>query len=221
MKCEQEKEETRKVNVTGTLELIRQLADKGIKPVFLSSDYVFDGEKGGYPDDAKVNPITEYGRQKAEVEGKIGEITKGDYLVVRLSKVFSLNKGDGTLLDEMAEILFKGGSVKAAYDQIFCPTYIMDVVGAVSLLQKKKVTGVVNLCSPESWARYDLAAALAGAMGKEKEKIIRISLDEISNGIKRPKNTSLTIKRLKEERVADFMTMKDCIKEVADNWRDK
>ena len=50
--CEREPERTRAVNLVGTLELVRQLEEEGVAPVLFSSDYVFDGLVGGYPDDA-------------------------------------------------------------------------------------------------------------------------------------------------------------------------
>src|SRR5262245_6271700 len=56
--CEQHKAEACAVNVRGTLELVRQAVDLGLQPIFLSSDYVFDGHTGGYDDDAATHPST-------------------------------------------------------------------------------------------------------------------------------------------------------------------
>ena len=218
-KCETEKELTWKVNVEGTLELIRELVAEGIKPIFFSSDYVFDGNTGNYSDNAPTNPITEYGRQKAEVEAKIGEISKGNYLVVRLSKVFSIEKGDNSLLDEMACILASGSILRAAFDQIFCPTLISDLVNAVIKLQVCKTTGIVNVCSPEAWSRYDLALEIAKAMEVNLDMICPNSLDEICPEPKRPKNTSMKIERLLQEIKYTFTPMSKCIEAVAKNWR--
>src|SRR5262245_48028655 len=83
--CEADPEGTRRVNVLGTLALVRQLWDRDILPVFLSSDYVFPGtDPSGYGDSAQPCPATEYGRQKAEVEAALG--TSGrPHLVLRLS----------------------------------------------------------------------------------------------------------------------------------------
>ncbi|HAW50650.1 TPA: hypothetical protein DCX16_06855 [bacterium] len=219
-RCEKEKELTRKVNVDGTLELIKQLVSEGIKPIFFSSDYVFDGEKGNYEDDALTNPITEYGRQKAEVEARIKDIAKDNYLVVRLGKVFSLKKGDNSLLDEMASILASGGIVKAAFNQIFSPMLISDVINAVAYLQAKGTTKIINVCSPEVWLRYDLALEMAKAMGIESKQIQRISLDEIASEAKRPKNTSMIPKRLLSEKQITFTSISKCIKIIAKNYRD-
>jgi len=217
-KCETEKELSREINVQGTLELARQLVNEGIKPVFFSSDYVFDGITGNYTDDSQTNPITEYGRQKAEVESKFEHITKGNYLVVRLSKVFSLKKGDGSLLDEIAGTLASGGIVRAAFDQIFCPTLISDVIGAVACLQAKGTTGIVNVCSPEAWSRYDIAVALAEKMGIGPGRINRISLDEVGFKSKRPKNTSMVPKRLLSEAGTTFTSLTECIEQTAISW---
>jgi dTDP-4-dehydrorhamnose reductase len=216
--CEEDALGTRKVNVTGTLALIRQLADEGIKPIFSSSDYVFDGKTGNYDDYASRNPGTEYGRHKAEVEEKIEELTNGNYLVIRLGKIFTLDKGDGTLLDEMAGVLASGGSVRAAHDQIFNPTLVSDIIKAVSALQIVGAKGIVNVCSPEAWARYDIALEMARALGIDRSRVVRISLDEMRPGPRRPKNTSMLTGRLSRETDCVFVSIAECIKRVAANW---
>jgi dTDP-4-dehydrorhamnose reductase len=216
--CEEHPDATRKINVDGTLKLIEQLVNEGIKPVFFSTDYVFDGKCGAYSDTDRAFPVTEYGRQKAAVEAAIPLLCGENYLIVRLSKVFGLEKNDGTLLDEMAGKFHKGEVVKAAYDQIFCPTLLSNVVGAVSFLQSKGTKGTVNLCSPETWARYDLAVSLAEKMGKDTAKVKKISLDEVNAGIRRPKNTSMIASKVFNGKFV-FTPMSDCINIVAKNWR--
>ncbi|MBF0567239.1 MAG: sugar nucleotide-binding protein [Nitrospirae bacterium] len=195
-RCEQEKELSTKVNVTGTLQIIRQLADEGIKPVFTSSDYVFGGNAGNYKDDAPLCPNTEYGRQKAEVESKIGEITNGNHLIIRLSKVYSHVKGDATMIDEMASCLAQGKTVKAACDQVFCPTFIDDVIAVTAILQGNGITGTVNLCPSKRVSRYDIAKALAEKMGIDEVHVDKISLDDMVFRVKRPKDTSMRNDRL-------------------------
>lgn len=217
-KCEKERELTKKINVDGTLELVRQLVDEGIRPIYFSSDYVFSGEGGKYSDDAKVCPVTEYGRQKAEVEEKIKEVSKNNYLVIRMSKVFSLEKNDGTLLDEMAGILASEGTIRSAYDQIFCPTLLQDIIRAVVLLQSKSFNGIVNVCSPEAWSRYDLALRLAGLLKIDPSRVLRVSLDEIGFKSKRPKDTSMIPERLLTEVGFDFTPIMQCVESVAKNW---
>lgn len=215
--CENKKAITKKINVDGIIELARQLSEEGIKPIFFSSDYVFDGKEGSYRDDSPVNPITEYGKQKAEVEAKMATITKGNFLVVRLSKIFTLTKNDNTLLDEMARILSSGEVVQAAYDQIFCPTLITDIINALAWLQVQKVTGIVNVCSLEVWSRYDLAVSLAKTMKVDANKVRKASLSEIMINKELPKNTSMMPSALLKDSVP-FTPMTTCVKRVASNW---
>lgn len=216
--CETEKAQTRGTNVTGTLAVIRQLSSEGIKPIYFSSDYVFSGDRGRYSDDDRISPSTEYGRQKAEVEEMIPEICGEEYLIVRLSKIFTVNKGSGTLLDEMASILAGGGDVRAAYDQIFCPTLVWDVVNAVARLQAIGAKGIWNVCSPEVWLRYDVAAALAKKMNISPERVLKISIDDLDLKARRPKNISMVPKKLFAVKGIDFTPMSECINIVAKNW---
>src|SRR5262249_54891367 len=134
-RCEQDREYTRARNVTGTLDLARQLAEEGVTPVFFSTDNVFDGRGGPYPDEAPTSPPNEYGAQKAEVERRLPEVCRGRCLILRLGKVFGLVRGDRTLLDEMADRLTKGQEVAAARDMVFCPVLVGDVVRAVLALE--------------------------------------------------------------------------------------
>ena len=66
--CEIKPIESRAVNVTATIELIKKLINKKTHIVFLSTNQVFDGERPYQKPYAPHNPINEYGRQKAEVE---------------------------------------------------------------------------------------------------------------------------------------------------------
>lgn len=218
-RCEREKEASRLVNVDGTLELVRQLVASGIRPVFFSSDYVFDGVCGGYEDEAPANPVTEYGRQKAEVEACIDGISGGRYLVIRLSKVFSLDRGSLTLLDEMADRFSSGQPCRVAFDQVFSPTLVGDIVGAVTTLIGMKAAGIVNVCSPERWSRYELALAMATAMCVRPDLVHRACMDDISASIRRPKNTSLVARRLSEYGIGGFTPVASCIEAIAAAWR--
>ncbi|OGS13785.1 MAG: hypothetical protein A2234_06570 [Elusimicrobia bacterium RIFOXYA2_FULL_58_8] len=214
--CETRKDYSRKINVTGTLELIRQLAAEGIKPIFASSDYIFDGVSGDYTDEAPASPTTEYGREKAEVEAEISGLTNGYFLTVRLSKIFGLKKNDGTLLDEMAQTLTEGKSMRAAYDQKFCPLFVGDLLKVVAGLQAAGTSGAVNACSAEKWSRYGLAAKLAAEMGVPPERVERVSLDAVLPG--RPKDTSMRPERLLRETGLAFTPLADYLKAVAAAW---
>lgn len=217
--CENEKEYTRQINVEGTLELARQFHKEGLKVIFISSESVFDGITGGYSDDAPVNPIFEYGRQKAEVEQRLPETCKGHYLIARIGKTFGLKKGDNTLLDEMATKLIANKPIRALTEQIFCPTLVDDTVQAVMMLQKKGTTGITNICSPEIWSRFDLAVELAEYLNKDVNLVQPMSFEDLGDNFHRPKRTNMISNRLKEEVQINFKPMRYCIQKVDENYR--
>ena len=59
------------INVDSTLRLIDRLLARGIDVIYLSTNQVFDGSMPNVPPDASVNPISEYGKQKARTEKRV------------------------------------------------------------------------------------------------------------------------------------------------------
>ncbi len=219
--CEEERELARRVNVQGTISVALQLQEAGIVPVFLSSDHVFDGKaERGYTEADPTCPVTEYGREKAEVEQRLLD-GAGPCLIVRLSKVFGLTKQDCTLLDEMAQGIVRGEEIAAAHDQVFCPTLVKDVVRALLRVLEEGLRGVIHVCSPEVWSRYDLAVAVADALGASRTLVRKISLDDLPTGPQRPKKTDMRCERLHSEARVDFTPMALCMDRLKENYRDE
>ena len=216
--CEKEPAASREVNVTGTLEAVRQLEAMKLQTIWFSSDYVFDGRLGGYTDDAQPSPGTEYGRQKAEVERAIPQLTD-NYLILRLSKTYGTLRGDRTLLDEMAALLMSGGEVTAASDQLFSPTHIDDVVGAVQALQARGARGLYNLSCGEDWSRFQIAQALARALNVQASRVRSIQLHDLASMAGRPLNTTLRSDRLQRDQEWTFKSLQSSIQDVTEQWR--
>lgn len=218
-RCERDPAGTRALNVEGTLRLAGALLDAGVRPVFASSDYVFDGERGGYEERDTPAPGTEYGRQKAETEARLIVSCGGDCRILRLSKVFAVERGGGTLLDQLAARLVSGEGVDAADDSIFCPTLREDLVAAVALVQAHDLRGITHACGPEARSWHDLAAALAGALGVDPLLVRRCSIDEIQREPRRPKNISMSNERLVRATGCTFTPVAASVARVAALWR--
>lgn len=70
-RCETQKEQAWKTNVQGTRNIALACSKIGAKLVYISTDYVFDGEKGNYTEHDKPNPINYYGVTKLEGEKQV------------------------------------------------------------------------------------------------------------------------------------------------------
>lgn len=216
--CEREKEAAYAVNVRGTIELIRQISRTSMQAIFLSSDYVFEGLTGNYDDYHETNPTTEYGRHKVAVEKALPELTD-NYLILRLSKMFGVVKGDRTLLDDIAGTLAGGAHIRAASDQFFCPTHIEDLTRAIDAIQDRGVRGVMNVCGPEPCSRYQVACAIAKALEIEPSRVENIHLHDIPSMAGRPLNTTMKCSRLAEEIGLHFHPLQSSIEQVARQWK--
>jgi dTDP-4-dehydrorhamnose reductase len=216
--CEDNKEEARAVNVEGTLELVRQIGELGLKVIFLSSDYVFDGNAGPYADTARTAPGTEYGRNKAEVEAALPALVE-DYMILRLSKIYDTVKGGGTLLDEMATLLAAGKPVRAAMNQTFCPTHISDVVDVIHALQEQRARGLFNLCNPQGFSRHELAVMLAGEMKVDPALVEAIDLHSLPSMATRPLDTRMIPSQMVLAVKPEFLPLNAHAAELARAWQ--
>jgi len=79
-------EKSKALNVDSIKRILNRLKEWEIKPIFASSEFVFDGKKGNYKETDEVNPILLYGKQKVAIEDYIQSQFK-DYLIFRLAKV--------------------------------------------------------------------------------------------------------------------------------------
>lgn len=215
--CENNRQDSYDVNVKGTLELGRQIEALDLSAIFLSTDYVFSGTSGPYDDCDKPQPTTEYGRQKALVEVELPKLVR-KCLILRLSKVYGTQKGDGTLLDEIANKLASGSDIKMAKNQLFCPTHVNDIVEVVHSLQAIKFNGLLNLCSPQGWSRYDVAMLMAEAMQANRNQVHPISLHDLPGLHSRPLDTRMRPSKLVMEVKPQFTLLQQSISQIVQSW---
>ncbi len=216
--CEAHPQESYELNVRGTLALVEALAKESITTIFLSSDYVFNGETGSYTDTAPTSPITVYGQQKAFVEQELPNITD-QYAVFRLSKIYGTIWQDNTLLDQMAAALLKGQPLSVAVDQFFSPTHVDDVVAMALYAQQIGAKGVVNLCHANCYSRHQLAMKLVDALNLSPSLIHAVHLHDIPSMENRPLNTSLQCSSFLEKMQDSLLSMETAIARVAKNWQ--
>lgn len=196
--CEKEKNKEYRLNVEGTLDLVKKLIKYDIQPILFSTAYVFDGERGGYDELSATHPINEYGRQKEYLEKTIRDICGNHYLMIRCSKVFDVCKGSGTLLDQISDDLVNKRLIRAAHDQVFNPILLEDLVQAVIALQKKEARGLYNVCAEEVWTRLDLVREMAKTMSMDFNTIQPISLDDVACSFRLPKRTNMSCAKLQD-----------------------
>ena len=167
--CEKNPELAMKVNVDATRNLIETIrkTDKNVKFVFLSSDYVFDGQRGNYKEDDEVKPQTVYGKTKALAETYIIE-NLPNYLICRTANVYGRG---GNFFNFVSSILQQNNVVKAFADTFYTPTYLDYLLDSIKALIEADFKGVIHIAGPERLSRYEFALKMAETLGKEKSLV--------------------------------------------------
>jgi dTDP-4-dehydrorhamnose reductase len=110
-----------------------------------------------------------------------------------------------------------GKTIKAAYDQIFCPTLIEDLLRITIEIQVKDLKGLFNVCSPQAISRYELARKIALYCRVDPDNIARISIDDLNENFRRPHNTSMVCDNILNSITARFTSIDDCILKLIQN----
>lgn len=170
--CYREHRVTRQINVEKTIQLIEDMRELDILPVFLSTSYVFDGTTGNYTENDKHCPICEYGRQKAEVESYLSS-HHPDIPVLRFDKIVGDNPDEDHLFTEWHGWLKKGLPITCISGQIMSVTFVEDIAGAIMLACEKDLKGLYNTANPEFFSREELAELFLEIVGKQAEIILK------------------------------------------------
>jgi len=163
-------EKTYYLNVVKIKSILEHCFLRGVIPIYISTDHVFDGKNGNYKEEDQRNPINCYGRIRYEVENYLLDSRK-DFVILRMGKVFGTDFNDNTLISSLLRDLKAGQEVFCADDQVFTPLYINDLIDFVRIIIQKDVKGVFHLASLEPVSRYALAMAIKNHFHLEKARI--------------------------------------------------
>lgn len=157
--CARDPAGARRANVHGTVALVRDLAEAGIAPLFLSTDKVFDGSvprrRAGDP----PCPCTEYGRQKAEAEAAVMALPGAG--ILRLAKVIHPGMA---LFNDWIRDLREGVPISPFADMTLAPAPVSLVVQALQRLLERDFSGIWQLSARDDASYFDVALLFAQAL---------------------------------------------------------
>lgn len=190
--CEAHPAEARVLNVTPALIAIEETARIGAHLVFFSSDYVFDGSRGPYAESDPPSPLSEYGREKVELEQRV--LAAGG-TVVRTTTVFGLETPPGkNFVLRLVHRLSALEPVTVPDDQVSTPTWSDELAsGAVAVAGQG---GVWHVAGPDLLSRLDLARLVATGFGLDAGLIEGVPTTRLDQAAARPLRGGLRIDRL-------------------------
>ena len=201
-------------NVEGTVQLLINSEELKSFFIFLSTDFVFDGERGMYNEEDTPRPVNYYGRTKLEAEEAVKEY-EHDWAIVRTVLVYGKNhSGHNNLLKIVREKLEKGEEYSVFDDQVRTPTYVEDLAKGIVSIIEKKATGVFHLSGKDVLTPYQMAVETAEYLKLDSSVIKKVTHTSFNQPAKRPLKTGFIIDKARKELGYEPISFADGLKKT-------
>lgn len=206
----------RKVNVDGTRNIAEACKKTGAKMLYISTDYVFDGQgtRPWEPEDER-HPLNVYGQSKCDGEVAVQE-TLDNYFIVRIAWVFGLNGRN--FVRTMLKLAENHDSLTVVNDQFGSPTYTYDLSKLlVDMIQTDKY-GIYHATNEGICTWYEFACEIFRQAGISI-KVVPVSAAEYPAKAKRPENSRMSKEKLTENGFERLPSWQDALKRYLEELR--
>lgn len=210
--CEVNKKLAWKINVEATKNIARASANIKAHMIYVSTDYVFDGEKGLYSEEDMPNTINYYGYTKLMGEEFVKEYCP-KYCIARTSVIYGwayTNKLN--FATWIINSLTKGKDIKIVTDQYVSPTLNINLAEMLLEIAESEITGLFHAAGATRISRYTFAQKLAEIFDLDQGLIKEAKSEEMPWKAKRPKDSSLSVKKIEAILNAKPLKLDDALK---------
>lgn len=202
-------ESAQQINTLGTENIARICAEQDITMIYLSTDYVFDGETNTpYTPNNEPNPINIYGKTKLKGELAVKKYCK-KYYIVRTSWLYGHHGAN--FVEKMISQVDKL-ELKVVNDRIGCPTWTVELSNAIlDLIEDEPEFGIYHICGSGQTSWFEFAKEIFKLMKKEVN-LVPCSSNEFATKAKRPKYSVMNNdKCCRNWKIAlkDYMSLRD------------
>lgn len=215
--CEAYPERAFRVNSLGTYYVAKAAAGAGAKFFFISTDYVFDGEKEFFTEDDEPHPLNVYGASKLAAE-HLSRIACERSFIIRTSWLYGKNtsKKGHNFVQLMLEKVRRGEAIEVVDDQRGVPTSTRDLAVKIrELIERDAVPGIYHLVNGGSCSWYEFAEEIFRISNVAPLSLRQISTAQKESLAKRPRSsilksvalthTGIVPMRLWKEALADYI----------------
>ena len=197
-KCELQKEHAWKTNVEGTCNIARACKEIDAKLAYISTDYVFDGEKGNYKEEDKPNPISYYGITKLEGENQVIQ-NCNDHVILRTSVIYGWHQWKQNFATWVINQLRQNKEITVVDDHYNTPTLADNLAEMTIETLQSDLHGLYHASGIEKISRYDFAIQIAGTFRLNPNLVKPIKMSQLTAWVaKRPRNSSLNMDKIQK-----------------------
>lgn len=199
-KCELNKELAWRINVEGTLNVAKAAEACGAFLLYVSTDYVFDGEKGCYKETDQPSPMSYYAYTKLKAEEHVQKIMS-QFCIARPSVIYGATPAAGKVNFALWVLnKLKGKEpAKVFVDQWNSPTLNSSLAEMTLEAAERKLTGIYHLSGASRISRHDFASALAKKFALDESLLVPTHMKDLILPAKRPKDSSLDTSKAAKE----------------------
>lgn len=202
------------VNVKGTENLIISAKGRNLKFIYISSDYIFDGENGPYHEDSPPSPINYYGRSKLGGENVVRGGTV-PWIIFRTNVLYGVaSHTKASFVNWVVESLKARKSIRVVSDQWGNPTWTGGLAEAIKMAVILDIKGIFNYGGAEFLTRYEFAQKIAKVYDLDANLIAAISTDELNQAAKRPLKSGLKTEKIEETLGLRLYGVDYCLRKV-------
>ena len=199
----------RRINAEGTRNIARVCGELDIKLIYISTDYVFNGqgERPWEPDDHR-EPLNVYGLTKYEGEIAVEQAVK-KYFTVRIAWVFGI--GGKNFIKTMLRLGREKGAVSVVNDQVGSPTYTYDLARLLVDMIQTEHYGRYHATNEGICSWYEFACEIFKQAGMDQVKVTPVDSASFPAKAKRPANSRMSKEKLTENGFLRLPTWQDAL----------
>ena len=192
--CEKEKTSASEINTKATEIIAKECSKLNSFLVYVSTDYVFDGNFGMYKEDDVTNPLGFYGKSKLEGEKAVQNFST-NWCIVRTSTPFGLHPTKKSFPMWVIENLQKQKQIDVLIDQFTSPTYVPNLSRMLIEISERRITGIIHAAGASKISRYQMASMVSDKLNLDDTLLKQISMNKMKWVAQRPKDSSLDVSR--------------------------
>jgi len=188
--CEENRDLAWRVNAEACKHIAISSTDIDAHLIYVSTDYVFDGEKGLYREEDTPNPINYYGYTKLMGEMFVSQYAKS-WCIARTSVIYGWGGTKLNFATWLIENLKQERQVKVLIDQYVSPTLNTNLAQMLIEIAERRLQGILHTSGASRASRYEFAKKLADTFNLSPNLIAPAKMIELQWKARRPKDSSL------------------------------
>ncbi|MCB2213809.1 SDR family oxidoreductase [bacterium] len=188
--------------------------------VHISTDAVFDGQRGDYVEADPTHPLSVYARTKLAGEEAVRAANPNAVIARTVFYGWSLS-GQRSLAEFFVNSLAAGQPLKGFTDTLFGPLYVEDLASLLMEMLDAGLAGTYHVVSPEHLSKYDFGVRIARRFGLDSDLITPIKAAEIDRGAARSLNLTLNPGKLRAALGHDLPSVDEGLDRFYARWQEE